>query len=334
LLSLPKSLNLYHNNNNNSNNMSEGYASRLSKYPKKGVCGLPENFDSKRALAVKLKRLGGMVAASKHFVVMTGAGISTSAGIPDFRGPQGVWTLEKERTTTTAGRHPPKKKLSTSKRKRHDQSSNSTAAAAAAAAGMDFSKAHPTLTHRAISKLASVGTLKFCITQNVDGLHRRSGLSRNHHAALHGCAFTETCASCQTEHFRDQDVGGMSFQPTGRICGLEGGCQGKLHDTLLDWEDPLPEDDFERAEQECDASDLVLCLGTSLRIEPAGSLPMRAKQFVIVNLQMTAKDDESALIIRAPVDEVMEYLMKHLGYEDWEKEDPPPIERHWKLKKE
>jgi mono-ADP-ribosyltransferase sirtuin 6 len=298
--------------------MSEGYAFRLSEYPNKGVCGLPENFDSKRALAVKLKRLGDMVAASKHFVIMTGAGISTSAGIPDFRGPHGVWTKEKERTK------PSKKTISQSKRKRHDQSSNS-------AAGMDFSKARPTLTHRAISKLASVGTLKFCITQNVDGLHRRSGLSRNKHAALHGCAFTETCVSCQTEHFRDQDVGGMSFQPTGRICGLEG-CQGNLHDTLLDWEDALPEDDFERAELECDASDLVLCLGTSLRIEPAGSLPTRAKQFVIVNLQITPKDDESALIIRAPVDEVMDYLMKHLGYEDWEKEDPPPIERQWKFK--
>lgn len=298
--------------------MSEGYAFRLSEYPNKGVCGLPENFDSKRALAVKLKRLGDMVAASKHFVIMTGAGISTSAGIPDFRGPHGVWTKEKERTK------PSKKTISQSKRKRHDQSSNS-------AAGMDFSKARPTLTHRAISKLASVGTLKFCITQNVDGLHRRSGLSRNKHAALHGCAFTETCVSCQTEHFRDQDVGGMSFQPTGRVCGLEG-CQGNLHDTLLDWEDALPEDDFERAELECDASDLVLCLGTSLRIEPAGSLPTRAKQFVIVNLQITPKDDESALIIRAPVDEVMDYLMKHLGYEDWEKEDPPPIERQWKFK--
>jgi mono-ADP-ribosyltransferase sirtuin 6 len=117
--------------------MSEGYAFRLSEYPNKGVCGLPENFDSKRALAVKLKRLGDMVAASKHFVIMTGAGISTSAGIPDFRGPHGVWTKEKERTK------PSKKTISQSKRKRHDQSSNS-------AAGMDFSKARPTLTHRAI----------------------------------------------------------------------------------------------------------------------------------------------------------------------------------------
>jgi mono-ADP-ribosyltransferase sirtuin 6 len=312
--------------------MSEGYASRLSEYRNKGVCGLPESFDTKRALIIKLKRLGDMVAASQHFVIMTGAGISTSAGIPDFRGPQGVWTLEKE-TKRNTKKPPPltgkdKKTVSQSKRKRqHDQSSN----AAAGAAGTDFSKAHPTLTHRAIAKLAHVGTLKFCITQNVDGLHRRSGLSRNHHAALHGCAFTEICASCQTEHFRDQDVGGMSFQPTGRICGWEG-CQGKLHDTLLDWEDALPEADFERAEQECNASDLVLCLGTSLRIEPAGSLPTRAKQFVICNLQITPKDDESALIIRAPVDEVMDYLMKYLGHEDWEKEDPLPIERIWKLK--
>lgn len=65
--------------------MSAGYASRLSEYPNKGVCGLAENFDSARALTVKMEKLIKLVQESKHFVVLTGAGISTSAGIPDFR---------------------------------------------------------------------------------------------------------------------------------------------------------------------------------------------------------------------------------------------------------
>jgi mono-ADP-ribosyltransferase sirtuin 6 len=298
--------------------MSAGYASRLSEYPDKGVCGLPERQDSQRSLSLKLKRLADWVLHSEHFVVVTGAGISTSAGIPDFRGPNGVWTLEE---TQSKHRSSPDNR----KRKRPDSSNLQNTASAS----MDFSKAQPTSTHRAITKLASVGKIKYCATQNVDGLHRRSGLSRSHHAALHGCAFTEICATCNTEHFRDEDVGGMSFQPTGRKCSMVG-CDGSLHDTLLDWEDQLPEDDFAQAEAHCDRADLVLCLGTSLRIEPAGSLPTRAKRFVIVNLQETPKDKKAAMIIRAPVDQVMEDLMARLLYKDWQEEEHPPVERNWK----
>jgi mono-ADP-ribosyltransferase sirtuin 6 len=95
------------------------------------------------------------------------------------------------------------------------------------------------------------------------------------------------------EYFRDFDVGGMSFQKTGRKCEK---CQGDLCDTLLDWEDALPETDFERATEECEKADLALCLGTSLRIEPAGSLPELAKKYVIVNLQETPKDEQAAMV--------------------------------------
>ena len=120
----------------------------------------------------------------------------------------------------------------------------------------------------------------------------------------------------------------MSFQPTGNQCQ---NCQrGDLHDTLLDWEDALPEDDLQKAEQEFEKADLVLCLGTSLRIEPVGSLPLLAKRFVIVNLQVTPKDDQASLIVKASVDDVMDYLMEHLGHRDWKNEIPPPIERIWR----
>jgi mono-ADP-ribosyltransferase sirtuin 6 len=289
--------------------MSGGYASRLAEYPNKGVCGLPENTDTKRSLTVKLNKLAVMVKKSKHFVILTGAGISTNAGIPDFRGPQGIWTLENE-----------KKKAESSKKSRKREREPVV---------MDFATAQPTLTHRAIANLAFEGILKFCITQNVDGLHRRSGLSRDHHAVLHGCVFTEKCGDCGMEHFRDVDVGGMSFQKTGRKCEK---CQGDLCDTLLDWEDPLPEDDFERATEECEKADLALCLGTSLRIEPAGSLPKLAKKYVIVNLQETPMDQEAAMVIRGRVDDVMSNLMEQLGHPDWDDGgDSPPIERLWQM---
>ena len=103
-----------------------------------------------------------------------------------------------------------------------------------------------------------------------------------------------------------------------------------MRDTLLDWEDPLPEADWDRAQDECDQADLVICLGTSLRIEPAASLPTRAKAFAIVNLQVTPYDPEASLIVRVKVDNVMAKLMERLGYKDhWDKDPLPPIERQW-----
>eukprot|EP00538_Stauroneis_constricta_P013573 CAMPEP_0119555088 /NCGR_PEP_ID=MMETSP1352-20130426/7408_1 /TAXON_ID=265584 /ORGANISM="Stauroneis constricta, Strain CCMP1120" /LENGTH=319 /DNA_ID=CAMNT_0007601799 /DNA_START=62 /DNA_END=1018 /DNA_ORIENTATION=- len=319
--------------------MSAGYASRLSDYPRKGICGLPENVDTKRNLTTKLNQLVKLVREAKHLVILTGAGISTSAGIPDFRGPKGIWTLEQKREKAAKREQRKKRKLNASNATTNGQDGEEKEKEGApkndAVPSFDFSKANPTLTHKAITALAKRGILKFCITQNVDGLHRRSGLSRDKHAVLHGCAFTEQCSVCKTEHFRDFDTGGMSFKPTGRKCEVES-CGGDLLDTLLDWEDLLPEDDLERSESHCEKSDLALCLGTSLRIEPAGSLPTYAKRYVIVNLQQTPKDDGASLIIRAPVDTVMKHLLEQLGVDsdEWQNEnddndEKPAIERLW-----
>ena len=325
--------------------MSSGYASRLSEYKNKvrqnycilgvlsllgtivyanfsqntcpqGVCGLPENRDTTRTLTIKLKRLTELIRESHHTVVLTGAGISTSAGIPDFRGPHGIWTAEKKK-------QPPEKKCKV-------LLNTTTPPTPPPPITMqdDFSKAQPTTTHRAIVKLVQLGKIQYCITQNVDGLHRRSGLSRQHHSVLHGCVFTELCEDCKTEHFRDYDVGGMSFQQTGRTCEV---CRGCLRDVLLDWDDELPEEDLQRATDHCLKADLVLCLGTSLRIEPAGSLPTLARKFVIVNLQETPYDKQATLIIRAPVDEVMNEVMTQLGYPEWDDEKGDAnVERLWK----
>jgi NAD+-dependent protein deacetylase sirtuin 6 len=323
--------------------MSAGYASRLKDYPNKGICGLREQKETQRAYRIKLQQLTDLVRHSKYTVVLTGAGISTSAGIPDFRGPTGIWTLERQRQQ--------KNRQTKSKKKRKLQDSGSEDANALdvsptrndvrtqcgvkdeATVDMNFTFAKPTLTHRLITELVALDVVKFVITQNVDGLHRRSGLSRSKHSVLHGCAFTEKCECCATEFFRDTDVGGMSFQRTGRNCDL---CNGDLRDTLLDWEDPLPEDDLERSEMHCKKADLILCLGTSLRITPVSNLPLKAKQFVIVNLQVTPMDDRATLIIRERVDTVMNDMMKQLGYADVDGDNSnhqriPEVEKVWNM---
>jgi len=289
-----------------------------------------------------------MIKESKYIVVLSGAGISTSAGIPDFRGPKGIWTVEendkkelkrKRRKTINKNQtieivkcedEEEKKsplsqatirlQSSSSREQENDQFRNSRKRSIdkklqteerISSNELSFEKARPTETHNAISKLVDLGIIKYVITQNVDGLHRRSGVPRSKQSILHGCIFTEKCRICSTEYFRNFDVGGVSFQPTGRKCTADG-CAGDLLDTILDWEDELPDMDWGLAQEHCARSDLVLAIGTSLRIEPAGSLPTFAKKFVIINKQVTPYDDKAALIIRAPVDDIFSRVMNEV----------------------
>lgn len=228
--------------------------------------------------------------------VISGAGISTNAGIPDFRGPNGIWTAEegmKKKKSKKIKQQCPKRKgfddkdipsqheakrsrkslcegMEGSKMKSTSSNDEAGLTKTDESKELSFEKAIPTITHKSITRLVAMGIIKYVITQNVDGLHRRSGLPRNKHAVLHGCIFTEKCEKCQTEYFRDYDVGGVSFKKTGRRCEKHD-CDGDLRDTILDWEDELPDEDWCLSQQHCAQSDLVIAIGTSLRIEPGMS---------------------------------------------------------------
>ncbi|KAM9330566.1 NAD-dependent protein deacylase sirtuin-6 [Gastrophryne carolinensis] len=269
--------------------MSVNYAAGLSPYPNKGRCGLPEIFDSPNELHQKIVKFADMIQKSMYVVFHTGAGISTSCGIPDFRGPNGVWTLEEK------GLNP---KFDTT-----------------------FETACPSKTHMALLQLQRVGVLKVLISQNVDGLHLRSGFPREQLAELHGNMFVEECSKCSKQYVRDYVVGTMGLKHTGRLCdvpkarGLRS-CRGKLMDTILDWEDSLPEKDLKLAEESCRKADLAVTLGTSLQIKPSGNLPLLTKRnggkLVIVNLQPTKHDRHADLRIYGSVDEVMIQVMQIL----------------------
>ncbi|XP_069734268.1 NAD-dependent protein deacylase sirtuin-6 isoform X2 [Phaenicophaeus curvirostris] len=258
--------------------MAVNYAAGLSPYSDKGKCGLPEIFDPPEELERKVRELADLIRSSSNVVFHTGAGISTASGIPDFRGPNGVWTMEEK------GLSP---KFDTT-----------------------FENARPSKTHMALLGLQRVGILKFLVSQNVDGLHVRSGFPRDKLAELHGNMFVEECVKCG---------------------------KGKLRDTILDWEDSLPDRDLTLADEACRKADLSVTLGTSLQIKPSGNLPLitkkRGGKLVIVNLQATKHDRQADLRIHAYVDDVMTKLMKHLGLEVPEWTGPVVVEESSELTK-
>ncbi|XP_063230259.1 NAD-dependent protein deacetylase Sirt6 isoform X2 [Bacillus rossius redtenbacheri] len=226
---------------------------------------------------------------AQHVVVHTGAGISTAAGIPDFRGPNGVWTLEKK------GLKP-----------------NSN---------VSFNEAVPTKTHMALAKLVEIGKVQYIVSQNIDGLHLRSGVPRSKISELHGNMFTEQCSQCERQFVRREATTSVGQKSLGRSCPalMRHGrpCRGHLRDTILDWEHSLPERDLAMADFHSCIADLSICLGTTLQIVPSGNLPLCTKKhggrLVICNLQPTKHDRKANLIIHGFVDDVISQLLTLLG---------------------
>ncbi|KAK3562063.1 hypothetical protein QTP86_026877 [Hemibagrus guttatus] len=253
-----------------------------------------ELFDNEEDLRTKAKHLAEALRQARHVVVYTGAGISTAASIPDYRGPNGVWTqLQKG----CAVRH------------------------------SDLSEAEPTLTHMCIQMLHKVKMVQHVVSQNCDGLHLRSGLPRHALSELHGNMFIEVCVSCSPvrEVIRLFDVTertGLHRHATGRRCAH---CRGELRDTIVHFgergtlEQPL---NWKGAAEAAEKADLILCLGSSLKVlkkyaclwcmkKTAAKRP----KLYIVNLQWTPKDDLATLKIHGKCDDVMRILMEELGVE-------------------
>lgn len=135
---------------------------------------IEELVDAPELFAAHVDRLAAMLLDAKRAVIFTGAGVSTASGIADYRGPDGVWTRKAQ------GRAPPK-------------SVNMVAAA-------------PTLAHRAIARLVATGRVRYLVSQNVDGLHLKSGVPRDSISELHGDVKLEVCWKCDASYLRDFNV--------------------------------------------------------------------------------------------------------------------------------
>ncbi|KAJ0176897.1 hypothetical protein K1T71_006906 [Dendrolimus kikuchii] len=245
--------------------------------------------DSPRVLRDKCRRLARALRNAKHLVVYTGAGISTAADIPDYRGPRGVWT--RLRRGETVGR-------------------------------VEVALARPTFTHMALRALWARGTLKFVVSQNCDGLHLRSGLPRRALAELHGDAFAEGCAHCRRVYLRAFDTTERTARhrhATRRLCHA---CGRELRDSIVHFGErgraawPL---NWAGALRHAARADVVLCLGSSLkvlrrypRLWRMHSAPAARPRLYIVNLQWTPKDAVAALKINARCDTVMRQVARRL----------------------
>ncbi|XP_045212357.2 uncharacterized protein LOC123563565 [Mercenaria mercenaria] len=263
-----------------------------------------ETEDGEEVLQTKCEKLAKIIQQSKKTVIYTGAGISTAASIPDYRGPQGVWTLLQKGEQLKP---------------------------------QDLSDAEPTLTHMCITQLHKLGHVKHVVSQNCDGLHLRSGLPRQVLSEVHGNMFIEICHNCRPhrEYVRLFDVTentGVRRHLTGRHCQR---CGGKLKDTIVHFgekggmKSPYRWKEAVRAANKCD---LILCLGSSLKILKKYAclwcmdrVKHKRPKLAIVNLQWTPKDESATLKINGRCDDVLERVMKILKYDVPEysrKEDP------------
>ncbi|XP_046544663.1 NAD-dependent protein deacetylase Sirt6-like [Haliotis rubra] len=276
-----------------------------------------EFFDSRNTVKVKGAKCAKLIKSSKHCIAFTGAGISTSAGIGDYRGKSGKWTkqdhdaVDMDAVMGTSGEplDEEEPEVVTKKFKRSDSLDNDVKEEVMKEEpeGVSYECLRPTYTHEAMQKLVEKGYLKYIISQNGDGLHGLSGVAADNMSELHGNVFIEICEKCNTrynrpfytmddagsqyyEEMEDRGTSTVSKPPhakkcdkcglshrTGRRCDNKD-CKGYLNDSIINFGDHLEDDILDRAMHHSEQSDLMLCLGSTLTVTPANSLVEMTKE--------------------------------------------------------
>ena len=244
-------------------------------------------------MATPVEMVAEWVDAATTVVALTGAGISTESGIPDFRGPQGVWTKDPkaERLSDIHSymTDPDVRRTSWQSRVNHPAWS-----------------AQPNAGHRALVELERRGTLHAVVTQNIDGLHQLAGHAPATVIEVHGTMRDAMCMACGWRGpigpVLDRVRAGEADPP----CTA---CGGILKSATISFGQPLVPDVIDAAMQAARAADLLLAIGTSLQVYPvAGIVPLAKSsgaRVVIVNGQPTPFDHASDAVIRAPIGEVL-----------------------------
>ena len=237
-------------------------------------------------------RVAEAIASSEYLVGFTGAGISTESGLPDYRGPEGVWTLRDK------GLKPklPKKPIS---------------------------QIEPNPSHYAFVELYKMGLLKFLISQNVDNLHLKSGIPSELLAELHGNSSLMKCLDCDTR-FEKQEID-WNDQIHGRGYRTEKPrmnqpkcphCQGRVISSVINFNDPMPEKEMREAEKHSRLCDVMLAVGSTLSVVPAANFPIIAKSegasLIIINMGKTELDSMADIRISAKSGEFLPLIINHV----------------------
>jgi NAD-dependent deacetylase len=234
-----------------------------------------------------------LISTASSVVVLTGAGISTDSGIPDYRGPDGVWT-----------RDPSAERLSSIDAYIGDPEVRRRAWRQRLGSGVW--DARPNAGHRALVALESTGRLDTLVTQNIDGLHLAAGHDPDRVVEVHGTVHRYVCLAC--------DAGGPMGEVLERVRAGEDdppclACGGILKSATISFGQNLVAEDLDRAFAAAERADVFVAVGTSLGVYPvAGTVPAALRAgaaVIIVNGQPTPFDDVAALVVRARIGEAL-----------------------------
>ncbi|KZB85585.1 SIR2 family NAD-dependent protein deacylase [Amycolatopsis regifaucium] len=237
----------------------------------------------------ELSKARSLVAGAGRVVALTGAGISTDSGIPDFRGPQGLWT-----------RDPASEKMSNLQAYQGSREVRErTWQARLVHPGWH---AEPNAAHHALVRLEKSGTLTHIVTQNIDRLHQKAGSSPERVLELHGTMFESVCLSCDDHQDMRSTLDRVRAGETDPLCLV---CGGILKSATISFGQQLDRNLLQAARLAVEACDLLLVAGSSLSVQPAAGLVSVASRtgaaVVICNGSETPYDSMAAVVLRGPL---------------------------------
>jgi NAD-dependent deacetylase len=234
-----------------------------------------------------IDELAGLVQRARRAVIFTGAGISTECGVPDFRSPGGLW----ERVKPT-----PFKEFVASEPARLKAWRNYREIHAS------FRDVTPGRGHRVCAGLVADGHAAAVVTQNIDDLHRRSGVAGERIVELHGNGTYAKCLSCGERHELAWVWEYLEREGRPPLCAV---CGGLVKSATIAFGQPMPEAAMQKAAALTRASDLFLAIGSSLTVYPAAALPVLAAELgiplVIINGEATPLDPMARRVLRGDI---------------------------------
>ncbi len=242
----------------------------------------------------EISRVASLVADASSVVVLTGAGISTDSGIPDFRGPRGLWTRDPEAEKASNIRFymsdPEVRRVNWKRR----------------ASGELWADVEPNDGHRALVHLERLGKLHTLITQNVDELHQAAGTDPGRIVEIHGTTRQVVCLQCGRRDAMEVALERVRAGDSDPHCTE---CGGILKSATVSFGQSLDQHDLARAERAASQADLFLAVGTSLTVFPINETVTIAKAsgaaLVIINQEPTPYDPLADVVIRDPISEAL-----------------------------